>query len=89
MFKLSRTTIRSLQSSGRRLNAHLPNPYGTPASGIYSNLPFKVKNRKIPLGFFWYGTLGFFFSFPFLVSWLHMYKAGNLDKGWWIQEEEE
>lgn len=65
---------RNFQTSARAMN----NIFGTPKAGVYSNLPFRVKGLKIPFGVYWWGTFGFFFAFPFLSSWWHMKKAGNL-----------
>lgn len=80
MFRSVRTTqlrsVRNFSSTARVSNA----VFGTPKSGPYSNLPFKVHGRKlIPFQVYWWGVLGFFFAFPFLTSWWHMKKAGNLD----------
>lgn len=66
---------RNFQTSARAMS----NVYGTPKEGVYTNLPFKVKTSKIPFAIGWWGTFGFFFAFPFLTSWWHMKKAGNLD----------
>lgn len=68
---------RNFMQSARNMAAH-ENPYGHPATGVYSNLPFKVKGTKIPFGFKWWGVFGFFFSFPFLTSYVHMKRAGNI-----------
>lgn len=66
---------RNFQTSSRIL---LGNVYGTPKEGVYSNLPFKVKTKFIPFGVGLWGVMGFFFAFPFLASYLHMKKAGNI-----------
>lgn len=67
-------TTRNFQTSARAMNSI----FGSPKTGIYSNLPFKVKTSKVPFAIGWYGTFGFFFAFPFLVSYWHMKKAGNI-----------
>lgn len=67
---------RNFQTSSRSMNSI----FGSPQEGVYSNLPFKVKNTKIPFAFKWYGTLGFFFSFPFLATYWHLKKSGSLDQ---------
>ncbi|EDK42801.1 Cytochrome c oxidase subunit 8A, mitochondrial [Lodderomyces elongisporus] len=71
---------RSFQQSLRTLNKELPamdHIYGTPKEGVYSNLPFQVKDRKfIPFSVWYWGVLGFFFFFPFMSSGWQMYKAG-------------
>ncbi|KAK8442695.1 hypothetical protein RJF_0599 [Candidozyma auris] len=65
---------RNFQTSARAMNK----VFGEPATGLYSNLPFKVKNTKIPFALKWWGTFGFFFSFPFITAYVHMKRAGNL-----------
>lgn len=65
---------RSFQTSAVASN----NIFGTPKSGVYSNLFFKVKDRKIPFAIPWWGTFGFFFAFPFLTAYWHMKKSGNI-----------
>lgn len=65
---------RNFQTSARAMN----NIFGSPKTGIYANLPFPVKTKKIPFGIGWWGTFGFFFAFPFLSSYWHMKKAGNI-----------
>lgn len=54
--------------------------FGSPKEGVYSNLPFKVKDRKIPLAIPYWGVLGFFFAFPFLSTYYHLKKAGSFDQ---------
>lgn len=66
---------RQFQTSSRVMN----NIYGTPKSGVYSNLPFNVKRKFIPFGVYYWGILGFFFSFPFLTTYWHLYKAGSFN----------
>jgi cytochrome c oxidase subunit 7c len=53
--------------------------YGSPKTGPYSNLPFKVKGTMIPFGVTFFGVLGFFFAFPFLTTYWHLKKAGSFD----------
>lgn len=67
---------RNFQTSSRSMNKI----FGTPQEGVYSNIPFKVKNRKIPLAVPFWGILGFFFAFPFLASYWQMVKAGSFDQ---------
>lgn len=66
---------RNFQTSSRVMS----NIYGTPKSGLYANLPFPVKTKKIPFAIPFWGVFGFFFAFPFLSSWWHLKKAGNLN----------
>ncbi|KAK6204822.1 uncharacterized protein RJT21DRAFT_117276 [Scheffersomyces amazonensis] len=54
--------------------------FGTPASGVYSNIPFKVKTKYVPFRLAYWGILTTFFFFPFLTSGWQMYKAGDFDK---------
>ncbi|EDK39563.1 hypothetical protein PGUG_03661 [Meyerozyma guilliermondii ATCC 6260] len=66
---------RNFQTSARSFNKI----FGAPQEGVYSNLPFKVKNRKIPFAFMWWGVFGFFFAFPFLSTYRSLKKAGSFD----------
>ncbi|CAI5756472.1 unnamed protein product [Candida verbasci] len=85
----SKILTRSLHQSIIRLNAHhdehsiqhqMANIYGHPKEGVYSNLPFQVKNRKyIPFSVWYWGVLGFFFAFPALSSFWQMKKAGSFN----------
>lgn len=67
---------RNFQSSTRSMNKI----FGSPKEGIYSNLPFKVKGRMIPLSIPYWGVFGFFFAFPFLSTYIHLKKSGSLDE---------
>lgn len=68
---------RGFKSSAVRSNEI----FGTPKSGVYSNLPFQVKNRKfIPFPVYYWSVLGFFFAFPFVSTWWQLKKSGSLDK---------
>lgn len=71
-----RLATRNFQTSARTMGNKI---YATPAEGRYTNIPFKVKNRKTPLALTVYGVLGFFFAFPFLTSYYHLKKAGSFD----------
>lgn len=66
---------RNFQTSTRTFNKI----FGAPKEGPYSNLPFKVKDRKIPFSIMWFGVLGFFFAFPFLTTYRALKKAGSFD----------
>ncbi|CCF56026.1 hypothetical protein KAFR_0A05910 [Kazachstania africana CBS 2517] len=48
------------------------------AEGVYSNLPFKVLNRKIPYGVIHFGFFGLGFAVPFLIGFVQMKKSGNI-----------
>ncbi|CAD1808883.1 Cytochrome c oxidase subunit VIIc family protein [Candida parapsilosis] len=70
---------RSLQVSAK-LMSDMNQIYGHPQEGVYSNLPFKVKNRKfIPFSVWYWGVMGFFFAFPFLTSTWQIYKSGGFN----------
>ncbi|KAG7663940.1 COX8 [[Candida] subhashii] len=74
--RLNTLAKRNFQTSFRSMSAGWE---GTPASGVYSNLPFKVKGRKyVPFKVAYWGVLGFFFAFPFLTTYWHLYKSGSL-----------
>lgn len=70
----NRMMIRNFQSSSKRMN----NIFGSPKEGVYSNLPFDVKRKFIPFSVYYWGTLGFFFSFPFLSTLWHLKKSGSI-----------
>ncbi|RCK54331.1 Cytochrome c oxidase polypeptide VIII, mitochondrial [Candida viswanathii] len=74
-------TRRNFQVSSKRLEDINTIVYGHPQEGVYSNLPFKVKNRKfIPFAVYYWGVLGFFFAFPFLTSWWQLKKSGAFNQ---------
>ncbi|KAI5960507.1 COX8 [Candida theae] len=71
---------RSFQMSSK-LMSEMDKIWGHPEEGVYSNLPFKVKNRKfIPFSVWYWGVMGFFFAFPFLSSTWQIYKSGGFAK---------
>lgn len=72
-----RIVRRNFQTSARSMNKI----FGSPQEGVYSNLPFKIKNRKfIPFSFYFWGTAGFFFFFPFMSTFLQLKKSGAFDQ---------
>lgn len=56
-------------SSTMRQHAHFK-------EGPYSNLPFKVHNRKIPFGFIHFGFFAFGFALPFIACYVQFKKSG-------------
>ncbi|GAV52540.1 hypothetical protein ZYGR_0AG05310 [Zygosaccharomyces rouxii] len=44
--------------------------------GVYSNIPVKVKNRKIPYGWVHFGFFGAGFLFPFVACLVQQKKQG-------------
>lgn len=70
----TRFGARNFQSSSRMMN----NVFGTPKDGVYSNIPFPIKTKTIPFALPYWGVLGFFFAFPFLTTYWHLKKAGNI-----------
>lgn len=46
--------------------------------GVYSNLPFKVHNRKIPFGIVFFGFMGVGLAVPFIASFVQLKKSGNI-----------
>ena len=68
LFKVS---TRRAFTSAVRAAAHLE-------EGAYSNLPFKVHNRKIPYGVLHFGFFSVGFLVPFLISWVQLKKNGNI-----------
>ncbi|KAI5951860.1 COX8 [Candida jiufengensis] len=82
IFKQNLNQIRQFQQSSKLLSGDvMTQVYGTPKEGVYSNLPFQVKNRKfIPFAVWYWGVLGFFFAFPFLSTGWQMYKSGSFNE---------
>lgn len=74
-------TRRNFQVSSRKLADLNTLVYGHAKEGVYTNLPFKVKNRKfIPFAVYYWGVMGFFFAFPFLTSWWQLKKSGAFNQ---------
>ena len=46
--------------------------------GVYTNIPFKVHNRKIPFGVIHFGFFGVGLAVPFLIAFVQMKKSGNI-----------
>ncbi|ODV59010.1 cytochrome c oxidase subunit VIII [Ascoidea rubescens DSM 1968] len=44
--------------------------------GVYSNLPFKVHNRKIPFAVIHFGFFGLGFAIPFIACAWQLHKSG-------------
>jgi len=65
------STSRQAFSSTTRQAAHFK-------EGVYSNIPFKVHNRKIPFGIVFFGFLGVGFAVPFIASFVQLKKSGNI-----------
>lgn len=73
-------TRRNFQVSSKKLDMNTL-VYGHAKEGVYTNLPFKVQNRKfIPFAVYYWGVMGFFFAFPFLTSWWQLKKSGAFNK---------
>lgn len=68
-----KVSTRNFQTSARSFN----NIFGSPKTGVYSNIPFKVKNRKIPISFWFWGVTGSLFAFPFVSTYWHLKKSGS------------
>ncbi|ODQ78954.1 hypothetical protein BABINDRAFT_37989 [Babjeviella inositovora NRRL Y-12698] len=60
---------RSFQTSRVVRGAHFE-------EGVYSNLPFKVHNRKIPFAIVFFGFFGLGFSLPLVAVWWQLKKSG-------------
>lgn len=84
MFSITRNSGRLVNQAKRNFQTSaisLNKVYGTPLGGVYSNIPFQIKNRKyIPFAVYYWGTLGFFLAFPFLTTWWHLKKSGSFDQ---------
>ncbi|KAL6933792.1 hypothetical protein ACO0R3_001570 [Hanseniaspora guilliermondii] len=48
------------------------------ADKLYSNLPFKVKNRVIPYKIVHYSFFIFGYSLPFIITYIQLKRAGNI-----------
>ncbi|CAH6718520.1 cytochrome c oxidase subunit 8, mitochondrial [[Candida] jaroonii] len=70
---INRLVTRNFSSTRRVLSGFHPE------EGVYTNIPFKVKRKYIPLSVYYWGTLGFFFFFPFISTYWHLRKAGSFD----------
>lgn len=73
MFKQSliKLSTRRAFSSTSRQAAHFK-------EGVYSNLPFKVVDRKIPFGIVYFGFFTVGFAVPFIASFVQLKKSGNI-----------
>ncbi|CCH58431.1 hypothetical protein TBLA_0A06400 [Henningerozyma blattae CBS 6284] len=67
--QVTRLATRRAFSQTARANGHF-------AEGVYSNIPFKVHNRKIPYGVIHFGFFTVGFSVPFLITWAHLKRSG-------------
>ncbi|QLG71603.1 hypothetical protein HG535_0B06480 [Zygotorulaspora mrakii] len=67
--QLIRFSTRRAFSSSIRQQAHFK-------EGVYSNLPVKVHNRKIPFGLIHFGFFTLGFLVPFFSSFVQMRKSG-------------
>ncbi|EDO18720.1 hypothetical protein Kpol_1055p77 [Vanderwaltozyma polyspora DSM 70294] len=73
MFKqlVGLSTRRAFSSSVKAQGAHLKD-------GVYTNIPFKVHNRKIPYAVVHTAFFSVGFLVPFLISWVQLKKSGNI-----------
>lgn len=56
-----------------------PNKHKSEHHEEYRVTPFKIHGRKIiPFPVLYWGTIIFFFSFPFLTTFMHLKRSGNL-----------
>ncbi|AQZ13702.1 COX8 (YLR395C) [Zygosaccharomyces parabailii] len=67
--QLVRLSTRRGFSSTIRQQAHFE-------EGVYSNIPVKVKNRRIPYGWVHFGFFGAGFAFPFFACFVQQKKQG-------------
>lgn len=65
-----------IRMSTRRAFSQTARSSGHFAEGVYSNLPFKVHNRKIPFGIIHFGFFGVGFAVPFLITYVQFKKNG-------------
>lgn len=79
MFAARQSFAASRNFAARRgFSTTLARQSGHFAEGPYSNLPFKVHNRKIPYAIIHFGFLGFGFALPFIAVYWQLYKSGSL-----------
>ncbi|CCE61892.1 hypothetical protein TPHA_0B02200 [Tetrapisispora phaffii CBS 4417] len=46
--------------------------------GVYTNLPFKVKDRKTPYALTHFAFFGLGFAVPFLITYAQLKKSGTI-----------
>lgn len=69
--QLVRLSTRRTFASTARTAAHFK-------EGVYSNIPFKVHNRKIPYGVVHFGFFAVGFAVPFIACFVQLKKSGNI-----------
>lgn len=69
--QLSRITTRRAFVATARNAVHFK-------EGVYSNIPFKVHNRKIPYGVVHFGFFAVGFAVPFISCYVQLKKSGNI-----------
>lgn len=69
--QLVRLSTRRTFSSTARSAAHFK-------EGVYSNIPFKVHDRKIPYGVVHFGFFALGFAVPFISCYVQLKKSGNI-----------
>lgn len=74
-----RVSARNIAAK-RAFSATATKKSGHFAEGVYSNLPFKVHNRKIPYAVVHFGFLGLGFAIPFVAVGWQLYKGGAFNQ---------
>lgn len=65
------STRRAFSATTRQSGAHFK-------EGVYTNIPVKVHNRKIPFGVIHFGFFTLGFLVPFFSSYVQLKKSGAL-----------
>ncbi|CCK69044.1 cytochrome c oxidase subunit VIII KNAG_0B06140 [Huiozyma naganishii CBS 8797] len=67
-----------VRTSGRRMFASSARNAAHFKEGVYSNLPFKIHDRKIPYGVVHFGFFAVGFAVPFIACFVQLKKSGNI-----------
>ncbi|CAH02074.1 Cox8 [Kluyveromyces lactis] len=62
-------TRRAFSATSKQCGAHFK-------EGVYSNIPVKIHNRKIPYAFIHFGFFALGFAVPFISSYVQLKKFG-------------
>ncbi|GMM34324.1 cytochrome c oxidase subunit VIII [Saccharomycopsis crataegensis] len=79
MFARQTTAAARNVVSKRAFSTTTTRASGHYAEGPYSNLPFKVHNRKIPYAAIHFGFFGLGFALPFVAVGWQLYKSGSFN----------
>jgi len=73
----ARQVIRNTARSAAKRSFHTSKAQAVHfEEGVYSNLPFKVHNRRIPFAFLHFGFFGLAFAIPFIAVGVQLKRSG-------------